>query len=260
MDGNDAIRARGVADLRELAGLIRTLRPEEREALADDLSTISGQSYRCPAKDTGTGARCELDEGHEGPHEAVARIQWLVALRCRIGFDERGKGAECAKLHGHEGPCVPRQEGEPRRCCKLHAAYPNAHPSVPCSNEGGAHELDLRRSSKPGHVYFLQARGGGPIKIGHTKRDPSKRMRELEGPDELVLLALVPGSKGAEEDMHLLLAAHQRRGEWYEPHAEVMAEVEKARAAHPLPELEPREPPKKRRGRRGPFWRADAPG
>jgi hypothetical protein len=94
----------------ELATLIRRMAPGERAALADELTTPAVVRVRCPSQDIDSGSRCVRNEGHHGEHVGSDGSEWLVALRCRIGADDRG--AVCDRLHGHEGACVPRPRAQ----------------------------------------------------------------------------------------------------------------------------------------------------
>lgn len=144
------------ATLQEIAGLIRTLPPEERERLADDLGRVEGAAPRCPSVDYETKAQCELTQKHPGAHTAVARVEWLVALRCRIGA---GDGAAvCDFIDGHEGPCIPRPAIEPPPPLQVRVAKPWG--ICPCGAARKVHELR-------GHGGYAAT---GCEKYGRTKR------------------------------------------------------------------------------------------
>lgn len=68
-----------------------------------------------------------------------------------------------------------------------------------------------------GFVYFIQARGGGPIKIGYSA-NPEKRLAALQtaSPYDLAILAIRPGSRDDEAALHDRLSAHRLRGDWFE--------------------------------------------
>jgi T5orf172 domain len=76
-----------------------------------------------------------------------------------------------------------------------------------------------------GHVYFIQAGAGGPIKIGFTRGSPAKRMHDLQCgcPWELRLLGSVPGKKLNEKWLQEKLSEFKMRREWFAP--AVFAEV-----------------------------------
>ena len=71
-------------------------------------------------------------------------------------------------------------------------------------------------------IYFIQFGTDGPIKIG-TAVDPIVRLRTLQTgtPEPLTLLAVVPGGRTREAEVHRALAHHRRSGEWFEPDDEV---------------------------------------
>jgi len=63
-------------------------------------------------------------------------------------------------------------------------------------------------------TYFIQAVGGGPIKIG-VSVDPESRLRGIQTgcPYRLQLLATLPGNKEAE--LHSLFSGLRMNGEWF---------------------------------------------
>jgi hypothetical protein len=77
-------------------------------------------------------------------------------------------------------------------------------------------------------VYFVQRGTDGPVKIGSAE-DVGKRVRTLQtgSPERLRLLATVPGGSSLEGLIHERLGAHRIRGEWFRPHAAVLAEAER---------------------------------
>jgi hypothetical protein len=62
-------------------------------------------------------------------------------------------------------------------------------------------EADARMDAggERGWVYLLEARKGGPVKIGWA-RDPEKRMKSLQTAhaEQLTLLAVIPGTRWLE--------------------------------------------------------------
>jgi excisionase family DNA binding protein len=80
-------------------------------------------------------------------------------------------------------------------------------------------------------VYFIQA-ASGPIKIG-IALDPVERLAGLQIShfETLTLLAAVEGGITLETELHRRFAGHNIRGEWFEPHADIFAEI--ARLAAP---------------------------
>lgn len=73
-------------------------------------------------------------------------------------------------------------------------------------------------------VYFIRSGPDGPIKIG-TARDPSGRLAALQtgSPHLLVGLGVVSGGAEIEATFHARFSAHRLRGEWFAPHAEILA-------------------------------------
>lgn len=76
-------------------------------------------------------------------------------------------------------------------------------------------------------VYFVQAENGR-IKIGNTKYI-DWRMDSLRGqsPLSLELLATTPGGRKVEFAYHARFAAHRLHGEWFEPHPDILAEIDR---------------------------------
>jgi Meiotically up-regulated gene 113 len=68
-----------------------------------------------------------------------------------------------------------------------------------------------------GFVYFAKADPEGPIKIGWSA-NPIQRIRSLNAsaPSEIRLLAMFPGAKRDEWELHGELEQHRLRGEWFE--------------------------------------------
>lgn len=83
-------------------------------------------------------------------------------------------------------------------------------------------------------IYFIQAEGGGPIKIGRAD-DLAKRLVSLQTgrPDKLAVLTAAPGTRQHERDLHDLLAAHRERGEWFRDTPAVLHVVGLVRAHGP---------------------------
>lgn len=67
-----------------------------------------------------------------------------------------------------------------------------------------------------GYVYFIQAVGGGPIKIGWSEK-PERRLQQLQSAhhEELRILSHFPASRGTESALHAELADHKLSGEWF---------------------------------------------
>jgi hypothetical protein len=83
-------------------------------------------------------------------------------------------------------------------------------------------EADARMDAggERGWVYLLEARKGGPVKIGWA-RDPEKRMKSLQTAhaEQLTLLAVIPGTRWLEQEIHRKLIFARCGGEWFEPGA-----------------------------------------
>lgn len=75
-------------------------------------------------------------------------------------------------------------------------------------------------SSKPGYVYFLNARGTNRYKIGLTI-DLDRRLKELNGsqaaqPIDMLWSIRVGNMRSAEKSLHDRFSANQVHGEWFE--------------------------------------------
>ena len=72
-----------------------------------------------------------------------------------------------------------------------------------------------------GWVYLIEAGKGGPVKVGWAK-DPQRRMSNLQAghPEQLSLLAVIPGTRHLEGEIHRKLGRHANRGgEWFDRRA-----------------------------------------
>lgn len=87
------------------------------------------------------------------------------------------------------------------------------------------------RQSKPSFVYFILA-ATGEIKIGMAV-DVVQRLNSLQTshPAKLEILATTSGGRKRERQYHERFAAHRLHGEWFEPHPDILAEIE--RLSHP---------------------------
>jgi hypothetical protein len=76
-----------------------------------------------------------------------------------------------------------------------------------------------------GCTYFIQAISGGLIKIGYTSKDPALRLRDLQtgSPHELRVIATIPGN--VERQLHVQFQEFRRHGEWFQPHADLVAYI-----------------------------------
>lgn len=76
-------------------------------------------------------------------------------------------------------------------------------------------------------VYFIQAVGGGPIKIGYAA-NVATRLNALANSSPVVLrvIAVIDGGGRAEEaELHRRFAAARLHGEWFRPVPELLAYV-----------------------------------
>lgn len=80
------------------------------------------------------------------------------------------------------------------------------------------------------YIYFLQAKGDGPIKIGFTTDSPANRKRNLQTgcPWPIKLIGAIEGTESQEKQIHFLLSRWNTKGEWFEPHPIVLAAVRTA--------------------------------
>lgn len=89
---------------------------------------------------------------------------------------------------------------------------------------------------KPLLVYFVQAHDG-PIKIG-VGADIQRRMTNLQVSHAypLKLLAVCHGGLDAEYRYHHRFRAHRLNGEWFSPHPDILAEIERIHRAQKMVE------------------------
>lgn len=69
-----------------------------------------------------------------------------------------------------------------------------------------------------GVVYFIEALGGDAVKVGYTKHDPQKRLKELQTGNhcDLELIGVIPGPQYLEGQIHHTAGPGDRlRGEWF---------------------------------------------
>ena len=80
------------------------------------------------------------------------------------------------------------------------------------------------------YIYFIQAKGNGPIKIGFTADDPRKRMVKIQSdcPWPVDLIGAIEGTLSQEKQIHDLLSYFRTQGEWFAPHPKVVAAVQEA--------------------------------
>jgi len=96
-----------------------------------------------------------------------------------------------------------------------------------------ANEAEEQFSSQPDDdrpVYFI-GDVDGDIKIGVSGK-PHERLRTLQinHPGTLSILALTTGGRDAEREYHQRFAEYRRRGEWFERHPDILAEIERLSA------------------------------
>ena len=86
------------------------------------------------------------------------------------------------------------------------------------------------RARKICYVYFIRS-APGEIKIGKAI-DVQKRLNGLQTshPHRLQLLATTVGGKPAERAYHARFAEHRLHGEWFSPHPDILAEIERLNA------------------------------
>ena len=97
---------------------------------------------------------------------------------------------------------------------------------VECGNCMGCKAADRAHPMPASRVYFIQACGGGPVKIGRSA-DPRARIATLQtaNPDHLRIVATMPGGVAVERMLHRMFERHRVRpdGEWFNPEPEVLA-------------------------------------
>lgn len=88
------------------------------------------------------------------------------------------------------------------------------------------------------YIYFIQAKGDGPIKIGSTGADPRKRMVKIQSdcPWPVKLIGTIEGTVSQEKQIHLVLSRFKTQGEWFDPHPIVLAAIKEAmKCGHKVP-------------------------
>ena len=80
------------------------------------------------------------------------------------------------------------------------------------------------------YIYFVQADGNGPIKIGTTQFNPHRRMVKIQSdcPWPVHLIGAIEGTVAQEKQIHLVLGKFRTQGEWFNPHPVVLAAVDEA--------------------------------
>lgn len=128
------------------------------------------------------------------------------ALRKRVHKNPAGSWPEWHHRYTWELlPCVLCGGSSPRDGAVCNGPPPS--PRCGCT----VHHLP----EKPGFVYFWRV--GGAVKVGYTKREPEKRLRELQtgaaGCGHLIRVE--PGCLADERFFHFLFREYQLRGEWF---------------------------------------------
>jgi len=84
-----------------------------------------------------------------------------------------------------------------------------------------------------GYVYFIQQKDVPDLfKIGKTKRDPKRRLRELQtgNPNELIIVITIQSKNMhvLESTLHKKYEYTREHGEWFRLPASVVEEIRKA--------------------------------
>jgi len=89
------------------------------------------------------------------------------------------------------------------------------------------HPTPVSASGATAVIYFLQNERSKAIKIGFSN-NPLARVRDLStaNSDALALLGVIPGDVRLESDLHCRFSPWRIRGEWFEPHPELLATIE----------------------------------
>lgn len=105
----------------------------------------------------------------------------------------------------------------------LIADYFSAHPP-----KVGASEV-LYSNPRPtvATIYFIGPKGG-PIKIGYAKR-LDLRLKDLRSANAypLEVHASIEGDPSLEREYHARFKEHRLHGEWFAPHPDILAEIER---------------------------------
>lgn len=109
----------------------------------------------------------------------------------------------------------------------LQDAYERGHTDRVSQDIQRAMDENAKRARRKAKVYFIQS-GSGPIKIGIAV-DVEKRRRSLQTahPFPLTLLATCKGGRKQESVYHERFAEFRQEGEWFSPHPDILAEIER---------------------------------
>jgi hypothetical protein len=88
---------------------------------------------------------------------------------------------------------------------------------------------------KPSWVYFIGCTAAA-IKIGMGTNVPA-RLREIQSccPIRVTTLAQLPGGRAREHAYHKQFADHLLHGEWFSPHPDILAEIDRLNAIWETP-------------------------
>lgn len=130
----------------------------------------------------------------------LARLEQRGEIRCRV-----------------DGCTLPQLPNDSRLC--LH------HFRAAQKLLSAMSETEARKAAKDGltFVYFAQPVGGGPIKIGKTRKHPEQRLSSLQvgSPVPLELLGWLSCEWWLEQALHRALEQHLVQGEWFKDAPEV---------------------------------------
>lgn len=90
--------------------------------------------------------------------------------------------------------------------------------------------LPRRRFPAPsGHIVYFIRGAGGAIKIGFTQQPLKGRLKCIQNgsPVRLEVLAIRSASQECERAYHRRFAKHRLVGEWFAPHPDILAEIER---------------------------------
>lgn len=143
--------------------------------------------------------------------------------------------AELADLHGVTESIIRKRCREGKlpffRLGKFYRFTPEVAHSEETRRSLHAVSKDSPTSFYRRAVYFVGS-DLGPIKIGMAE-DVQKRLASIQAcsPSPLTLLATCGGGIKQERIYHKRFATHRLHGEWFEPHDDILAEVERLKAA-----------------------------
>ena len=103
---------------------------------------------------------------------------------------------------------------------------------------GHGRKLDRHGAGK---IYFVQVGTTGPIKIGYSKRPIKERIAGLQAGhhDELVFLGAFTGSYTDEQNLHYFYSELRIRGEWFQPHRDLVRLIISTSKEPPFPTIPP---------------------